>query len=228
VASPLPIAPPSQQPPLPTLQPPRNAQQLPIADSPDSADALTYLTVATTAATDCSAWYVWSTSNLMSTQKTTWLRWNDYYTTGNNSTALYTNAAVWREWNGLRRPADDWRSPSHRAMCERINREAAEARARARVLLEEHLTEEQRAVLSREKFFEVLSRDGRRRYRITHGRAGNVYLLGPDGRPVTRYCAHPVDRVPDEDTMLAQKLMLESCEEDFLRLANATPLRPAV
>ena len=33
-------------------------------------------------------------------------------------------------------------------------------------------------------------------------------------------CAHPTVRVPDADNMLAQKLYLESNEEEFLRIAN--------
>lgn len=63
-------------------------------------------------------------------------------------------------------------------------------------------------------------------YRIHRGRSGNVALLErKDGREVERYCAHPVASLPDEDTMLAQKLMLQHDRARFLELANVNPAR---
>lgn len=61
-----------------------------------------------------------------------------------------------------------------------------------------------------------------RRYRIRLGRARNVDLVGPDGRVQRTYCCHPAEMVPNEDTMLAQLLMLRTEEEAFLSLANAS------
>ena len=37
---------------------------------------------------------------------------------------------------------------------------------------------------------------------------------------------HPRERVPDSDTMLAQKLLLEADTERFLKIANVTNLLP--
>lgn len=70
----------------------------------------------------------------------------------------------------------------------------------------------------------VPSSDGSSRtYRIRRGVAGNVSLLGPDGRAVKSFCAHP-DGVPSPDVMLSQKLMLETNEDMFLRIANVRQL----
>jgi hypothetical protein len=47
-----------------------------------------------------------------------------------------------------------------------------------------------------------------------------VYLVDENDKPLSRYCIHPRDAVPDEDTMLMQMLMLETNEQEFLRIAN--------
>ena len=89
------------------------------------------------------------------------------------------------------------------------------------------LSKDQPVSLKDRNYFdlEVTGRDGAvKRYRIHKGRSGNVELLAPDGTPLRRYCAHPDLYVPDEDTMLSQKLVLESDEERFLRTANVHPV----
>jgi hypothetical protein len=62
---------------------------------------------------------------------------------------------------------------------------------------------------------------------LTIAYAGNVKLLGNDGLPVKRYCIHADSRLPYEDQMLAQKMLLEANEAEFLRVANMTQLRAA-
>lgn len=99
----------------------------------------------------------------------------------------------------------------------RLEAERAEASKRARVLLEENLSDEQRLQLRDNNWFEVVTPRGT--YRIHNGRSGNVQRYR-DGRPTDRYCIHPGELVPNEDTMLAQKLMLETDEDAFLRIAN--------
>lgn len=116
-------------------------------------------------------------------------------------------------------------------------REAAErrvftdtAKSRARRLLFSMLNPQQQKQLDEKNYFDltVYSQDGKSRvYRIEHGYAGNVKLLGADGQPVKRYCIHADSRLPYEDQMLAQKLLLESNEQDFLKIANMTQLRAA-
>lgn len=99
--------------------------------------------------------------------------------------------------------------------------------ARARKLLVENLTEEQRAEFEEKKQFHVRSRSGKL-YRVTHGVAGNIYRVenvteSPKWGERRRFCIHPTDHeVPAEDVMLAQKLWLEGNEEEFLRVANAS------
>lgn len=95
---------------------------------------------------------------------------------------------------------------------------AREAAARAETLLLSILSERQREELHRDKAFVVEGRHAR--YRIRRGWSGNVDVIGRDGRIQRRLCAHPVIHVPNADNMAAQKLMLETNEDEFLRIAN--------
>lgn len=104
------------------------------------------------------------------------------------------------------------------------------AKARARKLLFSMLNTDQQKELEEKNFFHLTVHDrsgSMRVYRIEHGYAGNVKLIGVDGQPVKRYCIHADYRLPYEDQMLAQKLMLETNEPEFLRIANMTQLRAA-
>jgi hypothetical protein len=109
-----------------------------------------------------------------------------------------------------------------RYLAESLERERA--KARAQILLREHLTDEQKAELAEKKYFSlgvIDSKSGERRtYRIHQGRAGNVEQVDDNGRRLKRFCIHPNISCPDEDTMLAQKLWLETQEAEFLRVAN--------
>ncbi|HXI15073.1 MAG TPA: hypothetical protein VNM48_01790 [Chloroflexota bacterium] len=40
------------------------------------------------------------------------------------------------------------------------------------------------------------------------------------GRPVMRLCVQTVERVPDYDTVVMHKLMIEGSEREYLRVAN--------
>ena len=102
-------------------------------------------------------------------------------------------------------------------------RQRAEANQKAEELLQGVLTQEQREQLEAMAAFEVETE--RARYRIRRGRSGNVQELDVEGRVVARYCIHPREAVPDADTMLAQKLLLEVDEAAFLRIANRTSVR---
>jgi hypothetical protein len=95
-----------------------------------------------------------------------------------------------------------------------------------RKLLVTFLEDDQRASFEKEKYFIIHSRDGQRRYKVSHGRSGNVKLIDPKGKELASFCIHPGIACPDEDTMLAQKLMLETDEKAFLRIANHTVLDP--
>lgn len=97
-----------------------------------------------------------------------------------------------------------------------VTREADE---RAEELLRAHLTEEQRRQLDEQHAFVMRSELGRT-YRISRGRVRNIAQLNEDGKGIAILCAHPTMHVPDPDTMLAQKLMLETDEDSFRRIAN--------
>jgi hypothetical protein len=100
--------------------------------------------------------------------------------------------------------------------------ERQKAKKRARRLLTSNLTKEQVASLEKFGFFEVMVEG--KTYRIRQGTHGNVRLLGSDGKESKSFCIQP-NGVPDEDAMLAQKLMLETDEASFLKIANARDLR---
>jgi hypothetical protein len=166
------------------------------------------------------------------------LVWNTWVSTGTTSTSV--SDTVWTTWqNGTtyrvnyipvqmtpeEQAAHDERMAVQRAEWderERIRKEEeAEAKRKARVLLEEILSDEQRKQLADNAWFEVVTPKGT--YRIRTGWSGNVdrYV---DGKLNDRYCIHPSEYVPNEDNMLAQKLLLEADEEAFLRIANrSTP-----
>jgi hypothetical protein len=93
---------------------------------------------------------------------------------------------------------------------------------KARELLLEQLTPEQRASFEQHDWFLVRGQSGRR-YRIRDDGhvVANIDVLAPDQQVLHRLCGHLADPVvPLADHLLAQKLMLEADEEAFLRLAN--------
>jgi hypothetical protein len=103
---------------------------------------------------------------------------------------------------------------------EKRKAEQAVADAKAKRLLIECLSPEQRASLEAHNYFDVKLPSGAV-YRINKGWAHNVKRLKRDGTAEHgTFCAHPSDTVPHYDNMLAQKFMLETDEAAFLRIAN--------
>lgn len=104
------------------------------------------------------------------------------------------------------------------------------ANARARRLLMTMLDDAQKDELEKDNRFHLTVHDpdgAMRVYRIDYGYMGNVKLIDTSGRPVKSYCIHADSRLPKEDQMLAQKLLLEANEKEFLRIANMTRIRAA-
>jgi len=92
------------------------------------------------------------------------------------------------------------------------------AEVKAEMLLNYCLTAEQRDDLAKNNHFHLYT--GNHKYRIERGVSGNVKLINDnDDKPKHQYCIHPVG-VPVADVMLAQKLLLETNEQEFLRIAN--------
>ena len=121
----------------------------------------------------------------------------------------------------MAREAADVKRRAEAAERERVEaQKRLKAKTRAKKLLMDHITKEQRESLEKHGFFEVLV--GGKTYRIRQGTHGNVRLI-ENGKETKSFCIQPND-IPDEDAMLAQKLLLETDEAAFLRIANARVL----
>lgn len=207
--------------------------------------------IASTAATTATAviWYAWNTSDSTTTAATCsnemiWDEWNST-STACTSTAITINRA-WPTWveaheeTVAEREARRAREAAQRAaeaerIRESIERAAEEKKKRdaaekvAAELLREHLSDDQREEFDKHGRFTVgiVGGDGQsRRYQICRGLSGNVKELAADGRAIASFCIHPdVAAFPFHDNMLAQKLMLETDEKAFRRIANRTELR---
>lgn len=162
-------------------------------------------------------WMTWASTdtNSSTTIDNTWVLWVDAGGTANAAPRVYTAPPRTAEQIA----ADEEHAAT--AAQEVQERAAAQLMAgkRAQRLLAECLTAKQRHDLKRDDAFCV--QIGERCYRINRGYSGNVELIEGDCVRA-RYCIHPREDVPNEDTMLAQKLLLEANEDEFLRVANAT------
>jgi hypothetical protein len=94
--------------------------------------------------------------------------------------------------------------------------------ARARAMLHQLLTREQRWSLRARQSFTVVGQDGRT-YELTEGQGVKLLV---EGEATTSYCIHPTMRLPAHDVMVAQKLLLETNIEHFLATAIARDIRP--
>ncbi len=99
--------------------------------------------------------------------------------------------------------------------------------ARARRLLREWLSPDQRAQFDAKGYFEVTGSYTGRRYRIHYGTMTNVFELDEDMQPKIGWCFVPERAVVAGDVMLAQKIALETDEAAVLALANRFSPRPS-
>jgi len=98
------------------------------------------------------------------------------------------------------------------------------AELRAGLLLSEHLSDAQRQSIWEHDSFRTTVAERTFEIETTHFK-GNIFLLGPDGTRVKRYCIHPVDtKLPLADMILTQKVTLELDHARFLEVANCTAL----
>jgi hypothetical protein len=148
------------------------------------------------------------------------VRWGDYYPPPIDAdTHLYLRATPLRQ-ERLQAMWGRWQSEAY-WYWKKIEQE--EANERAKSLLLELLDAKQRQELETHRYFHVQTADGERTYRIDYGHSGNVKLI-EQGRPVASFCIHSYEDMPDYDEMALQKLMLESDEQEFLRIANRAPI----
>lgn len=186
--------------------------------------------------TTCSS--TWTTAGDM-----VWTSWCDS-TSSTDCSVTTSNADVWGTWvvySGTSTSATDFsgvvratrpETEEERQAREDRRREREQedrrrkiqeviARRKAKSLLRGCLTATQRLQLKSTGGFVVRGQSGRH-YRIERGVAGNVKELDEQGCPIAKLCAHMDHGIPAEDHMLVQKLMLETCEDKFLRTANRT------
>ena len=169
---------------------------------------------------------------------TTWLTWN--CTTNSTTTSCSDN--TWTTWSGTTAATNNasntvtWHcaeiSAAEQKRIDQANikrdeklKEIAEqrkvAKQKAERLLKRHLTKEQEDQYEDEKTFHVISENGHRYEVDCQKRSENVYKLDKRGRRIMRYCIHARSDIPLPDNALAQKLMLEHNEKEFLRVANS-------
>jgi hypothetical protein len=90
-------------------------------------------------------------------------------------------------------------------------------------LLKENLSADQRRQFARFDYFEVIGGDSGARYRIHPSSRMNIEQLDEKGERVRVLCFGPKGELPLGDTLLAQKIALESFERETLQIANALP-----
>lgn len=96
-------------------------------------------------------------------------------------------------------------------------RSYAKSQTKARALLHRYLTKEQRTTLRKLREFTMTGKDGRT-YVVTEGSGMNVFLEHKGVK--YRLCVVPKTNLPTFDVWLAQKVMLETDPEAFIRLAR--------
>lgn len=153
-----------------------------------------------------------------------------------------TNGVIWTRWNSqhvvqdvapprIREATPEEvqarlrREEEQRAQQAALAAETERAKERAVKLLHENLSAQQREQLAQNGYFELesISKNGeRKKYRIHRKWSHSIQQVHPDtGARIKTLCIHPREATPVEDSMLAQKLMLEGgMEDELLRIAN--------
>jgi hypothetical protein len=91
-----------------------------------------------------------------------------------------------------------------------------DAETKSRILLREWLTPEQLGQYARNGCFEVVGSKTGKRYLIQEGQQQNVFELEP---PFRGWCFAPTGSLATGDVMLAQKIALETDEEETMKVA---------
>ncbi|MGY8681961.1 hypothetical protein Q2941_29890 [Bradyrhizobium sp. UFLA05-153] len=87
-------------------------------------------------------------------------------------------------------------------------------------LLREWLSPMQREQFVRKGYFEVIGSASGKPYRVHLGRSANVCALDENGHPKEGLCFMPVGDLPIGDVMLAQKIALETDENEVNEVAR--------
>jgi len=184
------------------------------------------------------AWASWNyDSGTSCTTTETWGGWCNsyhYYTTTCTSTSSNTTNQAWNCWQNVivyqpqpireRTAEERQRDEEERIRLAELAKERAEqakiAEEKALQLLLENLTENQAEIFKMTGAIPVVCPSGRK-YKIKKGKSRNIIELGERDQTKAFLCFQPCDYdIPVYDVMLAQKLMLEVCEEDARMIAN--------
>lgn len=180
-------------------------------------------------------WNNWLTYNGTTLSSSTWQGWTAPTSatvrmmTGAAMGDIYTYVPP-RALTDEEREAARVREAARRAEYQRISAEraaeVAEAKRIATELLLSLLDERQREEFDRMRRFTVIGADGEE-YRIyRNGKSGNVRRLNLEKtHEVEQFCIHDFASLPDEDTYVAQMLLLETDPAAFRRIANASHMR---
>lgn len=158
------------------------------------------------------AWSGWiTTSGTTNSTSGAWFNWNTGTTTA--------TSADWVRWTAITRSPEETQRIQARETQRAAEVQAADRRAHELML--SVLDREGRERFERHGEIIIASRrDPRHRYLLRRGVSANIEVITPDGHCSHRLCAHPPAHLPVPDIMLAQKLWLESHEDEFLRIAN--------
>jgi hypothetical protein len=146
-------------------------------------------------------------------------------TTATNPTWQVQRHAVYREideFDEMQRRMDH-ESRARRMQGDQLRRFNDAAKKRARELLIEHLTPAQKRTFAKNDWFVVEGGKSKTRYRISakNSLVANIDVMTVDGKITHRLCGHcDPGKLPLHDHLLAQKMMLEHAEDEFLKLAN--------
>jgi hypothetical protein len=143
--------------------------------------------------------------------------WQQWVTMGNGTITTSPNSYTYVQETPEEMEA-------RRVQRSQYEKECAAARTRARILLEDFLSEEQKLELVVKGRFHVTGSKGRRYCIRATGQAGNVDLLKSDGQVQATLCCHPRRApdgyLPDGDAWLMQMIELRHDEDHFLATAN--------
>ena len=162
-------------------------------------------------------WADWTTTSATTISNTSNIVWDSWNTAGTYAFAGHTPPVLTEEQLAAQEAAKIVRA--EQAEIQRLERNAAAQKARE--LLLDNLDDQQVEEFADNGYFHVTTRDGERRYRLRPG-GQPLRVAGEDGRQFA-YCIHPAYGYPADDVVLAQKFLLESDEDAFLRIANARP-----
>ena len=194
--------------------------------------------ITTSTATAEIAWVTWATSATPTSNNIAWDTWTSSTTTSAITTAATTGTGVWGVWiddcrairvsdesdEQARQRVRMYESEVHAQRKADIQREKEfkERKAKANKLLRDALDRKQKKDFDKRQFFYVRGGESGNLYKIKKGRIGNVEVVDSLKRVKQKLCAHPQISCPDEDTMLAQKVMIEHMENQFRDVANIT------